>query len=137
MRRSRREKKSVFAEINVTNIIDVTLTLLVTFIMVAPMIEHGIDVKLPTEEPSNLEVTENTVVISITKYGFVYVGDDKVTYEDLEKSLKMLKQARPQVGVLLKGDEDVEYGKVVRVLDIMRNIGISDLDIATRSPAPK
>ncbi|MFC1643503.1 ExbD/TolR family protein [Chlamydiota bacterium] len=134
MRRiSKRNRKEVVADINITNLVDVTMVLLIVFILIAPMIEQGIDIKLPTAEPTKLDVDENTVVLSVTKYGFVYLNDNKISIDDLKPRLKSIKDARPKVGVMLRGDEDVEYGQIIRVLDIVRNLGITDLDIATRS----
>ena len=130
---SSRNKKSVLADINITNLVDVTMVLLIVFILIAPMIEQGIDIKLPVAEPIKLDVDENTVVLSVTKYGFVYINDIKTSLDELEPKLRALKESKPEVGVLLRGDEDVEYGKVIVVLDTIRNVGITDLDIATRS----
>ena len=130
---SRNNSKSVLADINITNLVDVTMVLLIVFILIAPMIEQGIDIKLPVAEPIKLDVDENTVVVSVTKYGFVYINDIKTSFDELEQKLRALKESKPKVGVLLRGDEDVEYGKVIVVLDAIRNVGITDLDIATRS----
>ncbi|MFC1667986.1 ExbD/TolR family protein [Chlamydiota bacterium] len=128
-----RKTNSLLSEINITNLVDVTMVLLIVFILIAPMIEQGIDIKLPVAEPKKLDVDENTAVLSVTKYGFVYLNDIKIALDELEEKLRILKEKKPRIGILLRGDEDTEYGKVIHVLDTVRKVGISDLDIATRS----
>lgn len=120
-------------DINVTSLVDVTMTLLIIFIIVAPMIEQGIDVNLPSAEPKRIEVAD-VLTISVTENERVYLEGQRVTMDELSDRLSNIRAAREDVAVLIKADADIRYGRVVEVLDTVRNAGIFKLAMATRPP---
>jgi biopolymer transport protein TolR len=119
------------SEINVTSLVDVTMTLLIIFIIVAPMIEQGIDITLPTADPKRIDVAE-VLTISVADNERVYLEGQRVTLEELAERLSNVHAAREDVAVLIKADTDLRYGKVVEVLDTVRGVGISRLAMATK-----
>jgi biopolymer transport protein TolR len=119
------------SDINVTSLVDVMMTLLVIFIIVAPMIEQGIDITLPTAEPKRIDVAD-VLTISVAGNERVYLEGQRVTLEELAERLSNVHAAREDVAVLVKADSDLRYGKVVEVLDVVRSIGISRLAMATK-----
>jgi biopolymer transport protein TolR len=121
----------LLADINVTNLVDVTMTLLIIFIMVAPMIEQGIDVTLPTAEPKRIDVGE-VMTVSVAANERVYLEGQRVSMDELRSRLTDIHTARPDVPVLLKADQDLNYGRVVEVMDVVRGVGITRLALATR-----
>ena len=121
----------LLADINVTNLVDVTMTLLIIFIMVAPMIEQGIDVTLPTAEPKRIDVGE-VMNVSVAANGRVYLEGQRVSVDELRSRLTDIHTARPDVPVLLKADQELDYGRVVEVMDVVRGVGITRLALATR-----
>jgi biopolymer transport protein TolR len=121
------------SDINVTSLVDVTLTLLIIFIMVAPMIEQGIDVTLPTAEPKAINVSE-VLTVAVSANGRIYLENQRVTIADLRARLSAIHAAREDVPVLIKADTDLKYGQVVEVFDAVRAVGITRLAIATRPP---
>lgn len=134
MRRRRRDyDDEVVHDINVTSLVDVTMTLLIIFIIVAPMIEQGIDVNLPSAEPKRIEVAD-VLTISVTENERVYLEGQRVTMDELSDRLSNIRAAREDVAVLIKADADIRYGRVVEVLDTVRNAGIFKLAMATRPP---
>lgn len=121
------------SEINVTSLVDVMMTLLVIFILVAPMIEQGIDVTLPAASPKRIDVSD-VLTITVSSNERVYFENQRVTVAELGQRLANIKAARDDVAVLIKADSDLKYGKVVEVLDTVREVGISRLAMATRPP---
>jgi biopolymer transport protein TolR len=121
----------VVTDINVTSLVDVMMTLLIIFIIVAPMIEQGIDVNLPTAEPRKIDVAE-VLTIAVTSNERVYLENQRVTLDELRERLKSIRAAQDDVAVLIKADSDIRYGRVIEVLDAVRGVGISRLAMATR-----
>jgi biopolymer transport protein ExbD len=127
-----RYKKEGICDINVTNLVDVTMVLLIIFILVAPMIEQGIDLRLPEASPSKIEADKNSVTVSISKYGQVFLNSERIELDAFSERMQNLKETNPTVSVVVRGDEDVKYGRIVGVLDAIRTAGITKLDMATR-----
>ncbi len=130
-RRKRDYGLDLVSDINVTSLVDVMMTLLIIFIIVAPMIEQGIDITLPTAEPKRIDVAD---VLTITVAGNerVYFEGQRVTLSDLEERLANMHAAREDIAVLVRADTDLRYGKVIEVLDTVRRVGISRLAMATK-----
>jgi biopolymer transport protein TolR len=131
-RRAKRQYDlEVVTDINVTSLVDVMMTLLIIFIIVAPMIEQGIDVNLPTAEPARIDVSD-VLTITVSENERVYLENQRVTMDELKARLTSIRAAQDDVAVLIKADTDIKYGKVVEVLDAVRNVGISRLAMATK-----
>ncbi len=134
MRRRRRNyDDDVVHEINVTSLVDVMMTLLIIFIIVAPMIEQGIDINLPSAEPKRVDVAD-VITISVTENERVYLEGQRVTMDELGERLSNIRAARDDVAVLIKADSDLRYGRVIDVLNTVRNAGIFKLAMATKPP---
>ena len=130
-RRKRQYNLDLVSDINVTSLVDVMMTLLIIFIIVAPMMEQGIDITLPTAEPKRIDVAE-VLTISVAENERVYLEGQRVTLEELGERLGDAHAAREDVAVLVKADTDLKYGKVVEVLDTVRGVGITRLAMATK-----
>jgi biopolymer transport protein TolR len=130
-RRKRDHDGGPMSDINVTSLVDVMMTLLIIFIIVAPMLEQGIDVNLPTAEPKHIDVRD-VLTITVSENERVYLEDQRVTLEDLADRLSSIKTARDDVAVVIKADTELRYGKVIEVLDTVREVGITRLAMATR-----
>ncbi len=130
-RRKRQYNLDLVSDINVTSLVDVMMTLLIIFIIVAPMMEQGIDITLPTAEPKRIDVAE-VLTISVAENERVYLEGQRVTLEELGERLANVHAAREDVAVLIKADTDLKYGKVVEVLDTVRGVGITRLAMATK-----
>ncbi len=130
-RRKRDHDAGLMSDINVTSLVDVMMTLLIIFIIVAPMLEQGIDVNLPTAEPKHIDVRD-VLTITVSENERVYLEDQRVTLEELKDRLSSIKTARDDVAVVIKADTELKYGKVIEVLDAVREVGITRLAMATR-----
>ncbi len=94
----------LLSDINITNLVDVTMTLLIVFIMIAPMIEQGIDVTLPTAEPKRIDVGE-VMTVAVAENGRVYLEGQRVSIDELKERLTDIHAARPDVPVMIKADQ--------------------------------
>ncbi len=131
----RRNKKNDFiAEINVTNLVDVSLTILTIFIITAPMMTPGIDVNLPRTDAS-LPHDEEGITVSINKNREIFVDSDKTVLGNFEPKLtKIIKDKPPGTIVYLRADKEVDYGYVIEVVGRMRKAGVRELGLVAEIP---
>lgn len=131
---SERRLGPALSEINVTPFVDVMLVLLVVFLVTAPMLFRGIDVRVPRTETRTVQ-PEERLVLTVTKEGAVFVGEQPITLARLERVLVSLRQRNPKAAVFLRADERAAYGSVVKVMDIVKKAGIDRLGMVTE-PLP-
>jgi biopolymer transport protein TolR len=125
-----RRTSRTLAEINVTNLVDVMFVLLVIFMLVAPLMKHGIDVDLPQVSSKGVDLRDEFVV-TIDKDEGIYLNDQRVSIDSLEKRLQEIYAARPDITIFLKADKRVPYGSVVRIMGRARRAGIEKLGMVT------
>ncbi len=133
---SRDRLGGALSEINITPFVDVVLVLLIIFMITAPMMIRGIDVRVPRTETRNVQ-PEERLVLTITKGKLVYLDDQPITLSRLEKVLTGLRKRNPQAAVFLRADENVPYGVVVQVMDVVKKAGIDRLGMVTEPLFPK
>lgn len=124
------------AEINVIPLVDVVLVLLVIFMVTAPMLYRGMDVKLPTSA-SNTIKPEERIVLTIERDQRLYLDKDRVSPAQLESRLRAARQRNGDVAVFLRADRDVPYGTVVQVMDGVKQAGIEKLGMVTDPVGPE
>jgi biopolymer transport protein TolR len=122
-------RQTSLSDINVTNLVDVTLVLLVIFMIASPLMQMGVQVNLPKASTNAIE-TKNNVTVTVRKDATMYVDDELVPLSALAAELKAAIAAGKQ-GVLIRGDKEVSYGAVIKVLDTVRKAGIQDVGLVT------
>lgn len=122
--------RRLLSEINVIPLVDVVLVLLIIFMITAPLLYRGIDMKLPTSATNTIQPEERRV-LSIEQDGKIFLDKDPVTLDQLAEILPGLTKASPNVSVYLRADRDVSYGLVVSVMDLVKRAGIDRLGIVT------
>jgi biopolymer transport protein TolR len=122
-------EKKLLSEINVTSLVDVTLVLLIIFMITSPLMQLGIEVNLPQASSKPIERRE-TLTITIRKDGALSIAGELVPLAALGQSLERA-QARGAKGVLIRADQQVPYGAVVKVLDAARKQGIVEVGLVT------
>ena len=123
--------QNVVCDINVTNLVDVTMVLLVVFILVAPMIENRIDISLPEVIHHDEDDPPEVIAISITSEKEIIWEKEKLPLERLIFKLRQAHGNDPKLSILLRADKNVEYGFVMNVLDRIKGAGIDAIDLAT------
>jgi biopolymer transport protein TolR len=122
----------ILADINVTPLVDVMLVLLIIFMIAAPMLHQGVEVALPRADAKNLPLrTQDPLVVSVDRGGRVYLKEKAVDLDDLVERVKAQTSTRGDDTVFLKGDREVEYGRVIEVLDLLHRGGIVHVGMVT------
>ena len=126
--------KGLISEINITSLADVSITLLVIFMITAPMMIPGIDVNLPRTDAS-LPHDEEGITVSIKNNGEIYIDSDKVNINDFEPKLKrILERKPPGIIVYLRADKKTDYGYVIEIVGRIRKAGIKELGLVAEIP---
>ena len=131
-------KGGVKSDINVTPLVDIMLVLLIIMMIVAPMLQKGVDVRLPTAaNRSDKPDTQDQVVIGITANGQLHLNSLALSDDELpDRAREALETAREKI-VYLKADQDTQYGRVMAAMDALREAGIEDIGlIADAKMAP-
>ncbi len=123
-------RRQALSEINVTPFVDVMLVLLIIFMVTTPLLQQGIDIKLPQAKGKELSPSER-VIITIKKDGRIYINKTRTDIKKLTSKLALLTDR----DVFLKADKDVPYGIVVEVMGELREIGIEKLGMVTEPKA--
>lgn len=107
------------ADINLINLVDVAFTLLVIFMITAPILQGGVEVQVPRAEVAPLPAAE-VIVVSIDREGAIYIDDARVTYEEFRAGIKDVWTQRGTPPVYVQGDEGASYGIVLRVIAALK-----------------
>lgn len=119
----RRERKRA-TELELTPLIDVVFQLLVFFLLTSAFINPGITVNLPDAE-TGATSDDATLSISIDNAGAIFIGDEQMSFEQLEQHVVAQAELDPEITVALWGDIDVRYGLFMRVMDLCRASGLT------------
>ena len=123
----KRTRYSSLAEVNITNLVDVTMVLLIVFMLTAPFLQAGVRLNLPKAEAKVIEEQEG-VTISVDEDGAIFIGKRSVTWEAFAAELRKELDKNPP-RVFLRGDKDARYGMVMRVIARIKMLGIEDLGL--------
>ena len=125
-------KGGVKSDINVTPLVDVMLVLLIIMMLVAPMLQQGVSVKLPTAENTvDKPEQQGQTVVAISKDKSVFLNAKPVQDNDLARRVGELLENKTDKVVLIKADEEVEYSAVMNTMDQLRQAGIEDIGLIT------
>jgi biopolymer transport protein TolR len=124
------------SEINVTPMVDIMLVLLIIFMVVTPLLQHGVTVNLPKDMKNPDEdqriIASNAIVIAIPANGEYYLGKDRVSKEQVkdrvDTMLKNIKKEEDKV-VYIKSGIGVDYGDVVNVINEVRALGVDKIGL--------
>jgi len=130
-------KEEIKSEPNVVPLCDVLLVLLIIFMVVTPLVQRGVDVKLPSALNTASMPDSPDVVLAVKKDGTIYVNEDKVTMENLQNALEEAFLTVSEKKLYIKADQDIEYGKIVDLIDVMREAGIEIIGIITERKTEK
>tara|TARA_Y100000588_G_C14049066_1_gene836312 strand:- start:245 stop:673 length:429 start_codon:yes stop_codon:yes gene_type:complete len=136
------QSRRLISEINVVPYIDVMLVLLVIFMITAPLLTQGVKVDLPQASSEVLPPSDKEpLIISIDADGSYYIefdeGSDKpVDTETMLTRVSALLRYQPGIPVLVRGDADVSYGRVVGLMTLLQSAGVDSVGLMTEPPDP-
>lgn len=132
MKRSR--GKELKQEMNLTNMIDIVFSILIVFIISAPLMSQGVKVDLPKAEAPTME-QEKLLKVSITKDSELYIADMMVDFSSFNNVFKSLWNG--EMAVVINADENVNYGLVMKVVTQVQKLGVTKLGFLTLNPKEK
>lgn len=132
LRPRRRSRATLNADINVTSLVDVAFVLLIIFMITAPMMQGGVEVRLPQAQARPLESRQG-LVVTLDRSGRIYVDEARLSYADFRVTFRALVARRRPSGVYLRADRGVPYGDVVRVLAVIRASGVQNVGLVTET----
>jgi len=134
--RGRGYRQNQFSEINVTPFVDVMLVLLIIFMVTAPMMTTGVTVDLPESAAAPVKGQDEPLTISIKSTGTVYIADNLTKLEDLAPKLKAILGEKKDSRIFIRGDKNVDYGKVMKVVGEVNQAGFFKVALISEQASP-
>ena len=124
-----------YDQINITPMLDLAYVLLIIFIIMTTAAVQGIKVNLPKASATASLSQPKTKAITVDNNGNVFLDAVPVTMTELEDQLKTAKAQDPDVPIVIKGDSQVAYQKIVDVLDLLRQLDLTKVGLVTGKPS--
>jgi biopolymer transport protein ExbD len=125
------------ADVSFVNLIDVTMVLLIIFMITAPVMHDMIPVDLPSGEASRANITDG-ILVTVDNDGAIFIDKEKIADADFERRFVDIWKTRSGEPVFIRGDVKVEYGRVMTVLTTVKKIGGSNVGLVVEEqPTPR
>ena len=125
-------KGGVKSEINVTPLVDVMLVLLIIMMLITPMLNQGVAMRLPEATNSvDKPTTQDNTVIAISKDGSVYLNAKPISEAELATKINEALESKKEKSVFIKADEEAAYSAVMAAMDQLRQAGVEDIGLIT------
>jgi biopolymer transport protein ExbD len=124
------------ADINMTPMIDVLLVLIIIFMVITPLTPKGLEARVPQPPPPNQPPPppdqDRTVVVIIEADKKMKINQEDILFENLGKRLEDIFKTRAERVCFVKGDPDLEYQEVAKVIDVAKGVGIDQVGLMTK-----
>ncbi len=127
------KKKGAMADINITPYIDILLVLLIIFMVITPIRQMDLDVKVPqtSNDSSPGAIDPSVIVVSIGEAAQIAVNQDPTTVSELGPKLQEIYSKRANKNMFVSASAKLPYGDVVRIIDIAKGAGVVDIGLLT------
>ena len=132
LKKTSRSQHSSLNELNITPLLDLVFVLLVIFNITTPQMMNNLEMNLPSPKPplpQNEKPKINRIVVD--EKGQTFLNDQSVTVSQLRNDLKQLKSENPELSVVVKGADNVDYQNMISVLDVLQQLDITKVGLAT------
>jgi biopolymer transport protein TolR len=129
--RGRRNRNTLNSEINITPMVDVMLVLLIIFMVAAPMLVAGVNVDLPETSASPVAGQDEPLAITVDSKGQVYIQETQVELAELAPKLKAITKEKLDTRIFIRGDQAINYGKVIEVMGAINAAGFTKVALVT------
>lgn len=138
-RRVHREGHGSLNELNITPLLDLVFVLLVIFIITTPQLTNSLEINLPSGKPPPARPDApkpriNRIIVD--DQGRVFLNREHFTIPALKEKLSRMKAAQPDLGVVVEGSDDVDYQNMIDVLDVLQQLDITKVGLATEAAHP-
>src|SRR5688572_19974112 len=133
MRRySQRHGLQTLSELNVTPLLDLAFVLLIIFMLTTPMMENSVDLVIPSSEAAKHAIDPSAVqTISINREGVMEFNGEATDLERLERDLVTMKEARPEIAVVIRSHKELPVQKLIDVMDVVQRAQIAKVGVVT------
>jgi len=121
----RKRRHQAMSEINVTPFVDVMLVLLIVFMVTAPLLTVGVPLDLPKTKASTIQGNDEPLVVSVDAEGRLFLEDLEIDIAGLVPKLKAITGAKADQRIFVRGDNNVNYGRVLQVMGEIHDAGFS------------
>jgi biopolymer transport protein ExbD len=135
-RKLRRDQDGSLNELNITPLLDLVFVLLVIFIITTPQMTNSLEVNLPSgkQKPPPANAPKPKINrIYVNERGQAFLNQQPLALPDLKEALRRIKAADPDPGVVIEGADEVEYQNMVTVIDLLQQLDINKLGLATEA----
>ncbi|MCK5834697.1 MAG: biopolymer transporter ExbD [Lentisphaeria bacterium] len=134
-RSKRRRGRKVIDNLDVTPLVDLTFILLVVFMLTAPVLENSIKVKPPEMNAGDIKSSPDNRVVIIDKSESIFYQDQLYALPDLVAVISDEYQRNPKLQFFIRGDQEVSYGAVLKVLSTLKEAGVDQAGLITEVPS--
>ena len=135
MKKTSHSQHSSLSELNITPLLDLVFVLLVIFIITTPQMMNNLEMTLPSGKPPPPKEKPKLNQIVVDAKGLTYLNDKPVSLPGLKTDLEELKAADPGLSVVVKGADEVDYQNMINVLDVLQQLDITKVGLATENSA--
>ena len=130
--RANYKNKKAMSEINVTPFVDVMLVLLIIFMVPAPLLTAGIKINLPESSSVLKNEKKDPVTVSINSKGEIFIQKKKFSRQQLIQKLTLFKKNNQNLKIYIKGDKNLNYGKVMELMNLINRSGFKKVALVTK-----
>lgn len=131
LKKTSQSHHSSLNELNITPLLDLVFVLLVIFIITTPQMMNNLEMTLPSGKPPANKEKPKINRIEVNAQGQAFLNDTPVTIPQLKEDLQQLQSGNPDLSVVVKGADDADYQSMVSVLDVLQQLSITKVGLAT------
>ncbi len=130
--RLRNSRRRPMSEINVTPMVDVMLVLLIVFMVAAPLLTVGVTVDLPKTKAAVIVGEDEPLAVTVNAEGSIFLQDTELDLVGLVPRLMAITNNNPDVRIFVRGDKDINYGRVMEIMGTINAAGFRKVALITQ-----